>query len=1817
MIKDILKMGGCKTEEEFYKKYPTEESFFEAFPQARPMLEQFFKGGDIEAFPQARPMLGKGGNFNFEPFPQARPMLGNYAKGGNLEAFPQARMYPFNTYQMGGGMEDPMAMQQNMMPMQQDMGAGSPMQNQDAQMDPNDPMQALVMTVSQKYQIDPEAIVQILQKLPQEVVERLYLIAANNIEQASKDLASLISKDSIDSTMLMAKLGGPTSFLNTSNQEMTGGAFDQYTGGSVFNYGQFPAILEEGGPKMKGSTKRGIKKRLKGFSKPAMEDIQNSEPQMDDILMMPQDEGGVPIPFYPPLNYDIYMNQTLPVELKEQFMKEIQEENKMNQAQQMTFAAKGSSIPMNTESTYVDDKLKTFIEKIHAYAEKGAVDEAYEQQQQQEQQMMMPQQMPMGRRGFEALTKFQYSGEPEEEEDDTEYTDLPPGTIDSNDFMTPRQYRRQKRREFNKLAKDSGYPGAFSRWFTERGWDMKKMFDNVSDKYDQFDMLLGVNNIPNPFDLFKPIGQGLKQINPFKRRRTESQYNWEGVMGPWPEQYGEPAEGSYYDYDDQGNVVSKSMDEKTKCPPGYKYDEKTGGCVIAKTRVGKFLQNAKESWQGLSGVERAEKLLNTTSAIVRGKERANQVKADQELEDQMFNPAFWVNPRSNDERLGYWGSNIFDFAPDRAGSLIQFTGAYARNGGQLPSAKSGLEVRMNPGMGFNANQLSWPVMAGEFSQEDIEVKNTLRPVPRDEANVEVELGEQIVKATKDGIPESYRAGGKRHYDNGTPLDLPDNSYVYSRDRSMFIKDKEILADFGITNAPKKGVSPADIARKYDLNKYKKTLLDKTSDQLAIDTAERNIVNANLKLGKLALIQESMKNFPEGIPMIATPYLQSVGIEPDMLPQPKTQELDDQANPAPNMARYGANIISQFQTKRKGGMSLPIKQAPPGEQNSWIFNDPKPKGDSISGTVTNVKPPPQEESFAQMVLKQVPQVNYYDLEDTDFVNPQTKWSTIGYPFLADMNYNNPDNILKNKTYFDPLNQRLVPADANKDGRISQEEWDAINTVTGNFRDNLDKLEFEDSSRTGFGQMLSVFNPSDIFGFSNADMVDDMSDMLATKMSDFADRSSVLVDMDTNKDYVATAKKMVEQTKQDLKKISMIPIQKRTWDENNKIFTLENKLYKLEYYIKTAEESILDEQNKFVKVYVSPHGGGGMRYIYGDTPTRIPTFDKFYEKGFKKELEEEDPAAGSNADDEVASGSPAVPVTKQGVEEEKKKAAAQQQQQIQVKQEQQKQPKVKQQQTKVVQPPQNAPITIEQAKKLLAPNPKYGGDPSKVSDQDAMNYMKFLYPNYFKKQGGQQMSYDGLPKKQVPPSQVKFDTQDVNIVNELANLGYEQARPIGWNEAWPGAGWQTKSTGWNVNAQGLWSNAAAGFDPDINNLKINPNVDWSSFPGANGDADAGFNLFKTAMARAKGRESAASAWYNDRNQNAYTTLNPNSSYTVIGDRTRRNRQGDIVGNIPGYEWFTQPWFVKSKPKEEPCKVCCDGTTPVRDEKGNCPPCPECDPEEGETPQYKERGLSVPFWTQDMVNMGAAFRNLDIKKYNPTAINYGWSPANPVYESPERALAAVSQEPSNLAAQYAANFGDASTFGATMSGVTSKAADAGAKVLADVHNRNVQTANQFELYNNSNLNKYLQYNTDRLNKLHAENVTADQQYRNAIREGRDQLRQQFVNAWTNRGMTQTMNAMYGDQFYVDPYTGFTVFKEGRKFDYKTPTTSDMPSNIKTVYDRLIAMNTPESLEKASNIFIKWSESQGSGLGSNKRIADSNEALIRFFEAMSNRSS
>jgi hypothetical protein len=201
---------------------------------------------------------------------------------------------------------------------------------------------------------------------------------------------------------------------------------------------------------------------------------------------------------------------------------------------------------------------------------------------------------------------------------------------------------------------------------------------------------------------------------------------------------------------------------------------------------------------------------------------------------------------------------------------------------RLPQARTGYQVR-----GGLVNDV--PSMGGAdynayIGEPNMKVSKTLTAVPREDANLEAEGGETVI-GNIDGssMPSFYDIKGPRHTNGGVPLNLPDDSFIFSDTKSMIIKDPSILKMFGVKN--NKSYTPAELSKKYDLNKYRALLQDPNSDKLARKTAEMMIKNYTIKLGALALAQESKKGFPQGIPVIAKPYMEAMGIaEEDLIPK---------------------------------------------------------------------------------------------------------------------------------------------------------------------------------------------------------------------------------------------------------------------------------------------------------------------------------------------------------------------------------------------------------------------------------------------------------------------------------------------------------------------------------------------------------------------------------------------------------------------------------------------------------------------------------------------------------------------------------------------------------------------------------------------------------------------------------------------------------------------------------------------------------------------------------------------------------------------
>lgn len=170
-----------------------------------------------------------------------------------------------------------------------------------------------------------------------------------------------------------------------------------------------------------------------------------------------------------------------------------------------------------------------------------------------------------------------------------------------------------------------------------------------------------------------------------------------------------------------------------------------------------------------------------------------------------------------------------------------------------------------------------PGLSVPKGKEEIKVNRTIKKVKKgDLSNAEAEGGEFLISpAAFDGFPAIFEISGPSHAGGGVDLNLPENSFIFSKDSSMKIENEDILESF---NIKADSATPADIARKYNINKFRKVLADPDSDKLQRETAENMIKKYNEKLGKLSLVQESQKGMPNGVPFVAIPYLEMMGMD---------------------------------------------------------------------------------------------------------------------------------------------------------------------------------------------------------------------------------------------------------------------------------------------------------------------------------------------------------------------------------------------------------------------------------------------------------------------------------------------------------------------------------------------------------------------------------------------------------------------------------------------------------------------------------------------------------------------------------------------------------------------------------------------------------------------------------------------------------------------------------------------------------------------------------------------------------------------------
>lgn len=170
------------------------------------------------------------------------------------------------------------------------------------------------------------------------------------------------------------------------------------------------------------------------------------------------------------------------------------------------------------------------------------------------------------------------------------------------------------------------------------------------------------------------------------------------------------------------------------------------------------------------------------------------------------------------------------------------------------------------------------LMGNQFNNnKDSDIRYSLSSVPRDMANIEAEGGETVLTdLNNDGQFGLYNITGPRHGSGGVPMFLPEQSFVFSDTQKMKMNRQE-LAEFGIES--RKKMTPAQISKKYQLNEFIGAMRDEDADPIKIKSAELMIDKNQKSLSKLAFGQEAKKNFADGVPLAAHPYLVMQGIDP--------------------------------------------------------------------------------------------------------------------------------------------------------------------------------------------------------------------------------------------------------------------------------------------------------------------------------------------------------------------------------------------------------------------------------------------------------------------------------------------------------------------------------------------------------------------------------------------------------------------------------------------------------------------------------------------------------------------------------------------------------------------------------------------------------------------------------------------------------------------------------------------------------------------------------------------------------------------------
>jgi hypothetical protein len=1098
---------------------------------------------------------------------------------------------------------------------------------------------------------------------------------------------------------------------------------------------------------------------------------------------------------------------------------------------------------------------------------------------------------------------------------------------------------------------------------------------------------------------------------------------------------------------------------------------------------------------------------------------------------------------------------------------------------KMPKARTGYQVR---GSLFN----DVPAFGGAdynsyIGTPDLKESKYITAVPRDKANLEAEGGETVFgDINGDGFPEHKIIKGPRHSQGGVPLNLPDDSFIYSDTKSMKIKDPNILAMF---NKPmrKSGYTPAELAKSYDLEKYRKILQDPNSDQIDRKTAELMLRNYNVKLAQLALAQEAKKGFPQGIPKVAQPAMQAMGLKEDqVLPmdfaklkqgsqempeegqespefqeqEPQGQEMAEQMNEGQpvampmeeeemqseeeQMVAYGGVPMAAYGMSM-GGYDMPFYNMPMAARG--MAKEPCPQGTHWDPELEECVPdapiplnPSREEIFNNPEYRDYLDKLEYKKDVQDYKDYRNQ--KIGE--YREENYQGP---MKQNETGTPYPDRDSP------------EWEQFYNSEDfrNLRDQLPnpeytpgwQLPYNSPSNIEHYPQIGPWNKEDQYDYDEFFRPDTEGDPenydergKRVKKNKVIQKPGELKKMMDNRynEWCPCSKKqeIMVQGRPTIQEIC-VPCEETPMA----MYGMEMGGYDMPFDLPQAEYGMP------MGVTSRNYMGREPMYARGGIPYE-EAFELYKMDNGGKIYKESDLPAGTvvksykdpsiQVKDYVRDADGNIRRIKSG--------------------------SLKQTVTSETKPGTRADFIG------ASPDNKAIMDKGDAIIKRAISEGKAvdLGGGKVRLKGNLDLTFeDRIALSRALNASGEFGTGKYVIDKQSMTTGYSRLK----DGAYKGSG-----------------SFVAGFTPEDYEKRY-------LFERAKGlgntDAEA-FQIIKDTYAdparKAKLRKEYMSALGKGSLTEGKTDAElldakfykDNYAAVTEGVETTLGAAGyrPKIGNeqLSGFEHFDAAGYKPdwAYDEDEPCK-CEDGTTPPRDEKGECP-CKEtttldipekekgceCTKADGSTiPSYidettgecsdepckdpkRPTDIPAPWWLQDTIKTTAIAGDLmGLKKYMPWAPDPSLVKPRPVFLDPTRELAQQSEQ-ANIQTQAMAQFAGPQALSARSSSVQGQAAKQAADTLSRYNNANVNIANQFEMKRTDIDNQETLMKQASKQKLYDQNTIANQQFDNSKRAMRNALVNQYTNAITNRWQTHALNQMY-PQFNVDASVGGRGFYTG----------------------------------------------------------------------------